>query len=112
MRLETPGNSGAVSSPGAAADHGCPKHMVIGPCGGVRPGGGCEVRAQPCAFPASVAWSDPVPPVPLDAVPRILTDFSSAPYSVSAYAAVAGILALVSDAVLVGGRLTSQTATA
>ena len=66
--------------------------MVMGPCGGVRPDGGCEVGAQPCVFPVPVAWTDPVPPVPLDAVPLILTDFSSEPYSVPAHAAVAGIL--------------------
>jgi methylenetetrahydrofolate reductase (NADPH) len=76
--------------------------MIMGPCGGVRPGGGCEVRPFPCVFPAPVAWPDPVPPVPLDVVPLILTDFSSEPYSVSAHATVAGILAPVSDAVLVG----------
>jgi methylenetetrahydrofolate reductase (NADPH) len=76
--------------------------MVMGPCGGVRSDGGCEVRPHPCAFPAPVPWPDPVPPVPLDAVPLILTDFSSEPYSVPAHVAVAGILAPVSDAVLVG----------
>ena len=76
--------------------------MIMGPCGGVRPGGGCEVLPFPCVFPAPVAWPDPVPPVPLDVVPLILTDFSSEPYSVSAHATVAGILAPVSDAVLVG----------
>ena len=43
-----------------------------------------------------------MPPVPLEAVPLILTDFSSEPYSVPAHAAVAGILGPVSDAVLVG----------
>src|SRR5580692_11517641 len=85
-----------------AQDQGCPKHMVMGPCGGVRSDGGCEVGPHPCVFPAPVAWSDPVLPVPLDAVPLILTDFSSAPYSLSAHAVVAGILAPVSDAVLVG----------
>ena len=76
--------------------------MVMGPCGGVRADGGCEVGPNPCVFPEPVAWSDPVPPVPLDAVPLILTDFSSNPYSLSAHAAVADILAPVSDAVLVG----------
>jgi methylenetetrahydrofolate reductase (NADPH) len=85
-----------------AQDQGCPKHMVMGPCGGVQADGGCEVGPHPCVFPAPVAWSDPVTPVPLDAVPLILTDFSSEPYSLSAHAAVAGILAPVSDAVLVG----------
>ena len=32
---------------GLAADQACPKHMVMGPCGAVRPDGGCEVRAHP-----------------------------------------------------------------
>ena len=82
----------------------CPKHMLMGPCGGVRPDGGCEVGQFPCVFPAPVAWPDPVPttPAPLDTVPLILTDFSSEPYSVAAHTAVAAILAPVSDAVLVG----------
>src|SRR3984885_4659450 len=57
---------------------------------------------RPCVFPVPVAWPDQVPPVPLAAVPLILTDFSSEPYSVPAHATVAGILAPVSDAVLVG----------
>lgn len=88
--------------PGPVADRGCPKHVLMGPCGGVRPDGGCELGSYPCVFATPVAWPDPVPAVALDAVPLILTDFSSEPYSVQAHTAVAGILAPVSDAVLVG----------
>src|SRR5580658_6088562 len=91
-----------LGSRGPAAEPGCPKRMVMGPCGGVRSDGGCEVGPRPCVFPVPVAWPDPVPPAPLAAVPLILTDFSSKPYSQSAHAAVAGILGPVSDAVLVG----------
>jgi methylenetetrahydrofolate reductase (NADPH) len=29
----------------------CPKNMVMGPCGGVRANGDCELAARPCAFP-------------------------------------------------------------
>src|SRR5579875_3416699 len=64
---------------------GCPKHMVMGPCGGVREGGGCEV-----------------PPVPLRPVPLILADYTADPYSVPMLTAVAGTLAADCDAVLVG----------
>jgi methylenetetrahydrofolate reductase (NADPH) len=80
----------------------CPKHMVMGPCGGVRAGGGCEVVAHPCVFPAPVPWADPVPAVPLRTVPLILADFSSEPFSVTAHRTVAATLAPSCDAVLVG----------
>ena len=71
----------------------CPKHMVLGPCGGVRADGGCEVVPDPCVFPVPAQWADSsVPPVPLRAVPLILTDFSSEPYSVRMLRAVARTL--------------------
>ena len=89
--------------PPAAADS-CPKHMVMGPCGGVRADGRCEVVPQPCAFEVPAVWDDPVPPVPLPAaaVPLILADFSSEPYSVPMLRSVAAALAPSCDAVLVG----------
>jgi methylenetetrahydrofolate reductase (NADPH) len=83
---------------------GCPKRMVMGPCGGVRADGSCEVLPQPCAFGAPATWGDPVPAVPLPAaaVPLILTDFTSEPFSVPALESVAAALASSCDAVLVG----------
>jgi methylenetetrahydrofolate reductase (NADPH) len=81
----------------------CPKRMVMGPCGGVRADGSCEVAPGPCVFPAPVEWTGPAPaPAPLRAVPRILTDFSSQPWSAAMLGAVAAVLAPACDAVLVG----------
>jgi methylenetetrahydrofolate reductase (NADPH) len=81
---------------------GCPKHMIMGPCGGVRENGGCEVVARPCVFPAPAIWPDPVPAVPSRRVPLILADYTADPYSVPMLTAVAGTLAADCDAVLVG----------
>ena len=76
--------------------------MVMGPCGGVRADGDCELAARPCAFPVPERWADPVPAVPLRSVPLIVTDFTSEPYSAASHRSVAEILAPVSDAVLAG----------
>jgi SAM-dependent methyltransferase len=85
----------------------CPKRMVMGPCGGVRPDGSCEVRPHPCVFESPAVWAEPVPPValrslPLSTGPLILTDFSSEPYSARMLTSVAATLAPSCDAVLVG----------
>jgi len=80
----------------------CPKHMVMGPCGGVRADGTCEVLPHPCVFPEPVAWAEPVQAARLPAVPLILADFSSEPFSVPAHREVAAALAPSCDAVLVG----------
>jgi len=81
---------------------GCPKHMAMGPCGGVREGGGCEVIAAPCVFPVPAAWPGPVTVVPLRRAPLVLADYSADPYSVPSLTAVAGTLTAGCDAVLVG----------
>ena len=81
---------------------GCPKHMVMGPCGGVREGGGCEVIQAPCAFETPAAWPDPVSAVPLRQAPLILADYTADPYSVPMLTTVACTLAADSDAILVG----------
>jgi 5,10-methylenetetrahydrofolate reductase len=81
---------------------GCPKHMVMGPCGGVQEGGGCEVIPGPCVFGTSATWPDPVPAVPLSRTPLILGDYTADPYSVPVLTKVASALAVGCDALLVG----------
>ncbi|NMO90652.1 methylenetetrahydrofolate reductase C-terminal domain-containing protein [Actinomycetospora sp. TBRC 11914] len=97
----------------------CPKRMVFGPCGGVRPAGACELDAAlPCpwadpADPAPVRrWEGPTPaPTPaapdglLDTAARrpvVLTDLSVPPYDVATLRDVASRLGRHSDALLVG----------
>ena len=109
----------STGNPGVVIIDGCPKRMVFGPCGGVRPGGACELDAAlPCpwADPAGARpvrpWEGPTPgPVPvtpgglLDTArhrPVVLTDLSVPPYDVATLRDVAGRLARHSDALLVG----------
>jgi methylenetetrahydrofolate reductase (NADPH) len=81
---------------------GCPKHMVLGPCGGVREGGGCEVIPGPCVFGTSAIWPDPVLAVPLSRTPLILADYTADSYSVPMLTKVVSVLAAGCDALLVG----------
>ncbi|WP_222268688.1 methylenetetrahydrofolate reductase C-terminal domain-containing protein [Modestobacter marinus] len=93
---------------------GCPKRMVFGPCGGVRDDGSCEVAAHPCVFlePPLPRWTGPAPPVPAPAAgglierarrrPVVLTDLSVRPFDRASVRAVVGVLAPVSDGLLVG----------
>jgi methylenetetrahydrofolate reductase (NADPH) len=81
---------------------GCPKKMQFGPCGGVRLDGQCEMRDGECAFSELVPWSGAQrAPRPARA-PRVLTDFSCAPFNEADVAATAAVLGPNCDAVLVG----------
>jgi 5,10-methylenetetrahydrofolate reductase len=85
----------------------CPKKMVFGPCGGVRPDGGCEMATFPCVFgpfddATVVPWTGPgLEPVPV-CTPLVLTDLSAPPADAVTLVATARILADSCDAVLVG----------
>jgi methylenetetrahydrofolate reductase (NADPH) len=92
---------------------GCPKRMVHGPCGGVRPDLTCEVAPHPCPFAQTdrpVRWPGPtVHPGPpsrlLTAVrdrPVVLTDLTVPPFDPKAVAAVTDLLRGSCDALLVG----------
>lgn len=92
----------------------CPKHMVYGPCGGVREGGGCEVDDHRCPFVdlPLVRWPEPArPPRPgrsgglLDGLARgaaVVADLRVRPLDLDSVDAVARVLGPRCDAVLVG----------
>lgn len=82
----------------------CPKRMVHGPCGGVRPDGQCEVAAHPCVF-LDLTHPPPVVPLPGTAVPDlplVLTDLSVPPGDVATLTATAKWLVGSCDGLLVG----------
>ncbi len=83
---------------------GCPKRMVYGPCGGVRADHSCELGDRRCPFATRppVVWSaGPVAAAPVR-VPLVLTDLTVRPYDPASVRRVVGILAPVSDGLLVG----------
>ena len=83
---------------------GCPKRMTFGPCGGVRADLGCELGDRPCPFATAppVRWAgEPVEAAPVR-IPLVLTDLTVRPYDPASVREVVGILAPVSDGLLVG----------
>jgi methylenetetrahydrofolate reductase (NADPH) len=91
----------------------CPKHMVFGPCGGVRADLSCEMGPHRCPFterPSLPAWPDPAPgQLPesrlLEAArsgPVVVTDLTLPAYDADAVAQITGVLAGSCDALLVG----------
>jgi 5,10-methylenetetrahydrofolate reductase len=93
---------------------GCPKRMAFGPCGGVRDDERCELAEYRCVFLDAPlpSWPDPIvdPAAPaagglLERAafgPVVLTDLSLPPFDVGALRRLVGVLAPVSDGLLVG----------
>jgi 5,10-methylenetetrahydrofolate reductase len=89
----------------------CPKHMVYGPCGGVRPDGVCELGDRPCPFVDRpvVTWTGPIadaadfPLAPRrDGGPVIVTDMRVQPFVRRSVLEIAERLAPNTDALLIG----------
>ena len=91
-------------------DPDCPKHMVYGPCGGVKNSGACEVDERPCPFVdrALRRWDGPIVESADTATqtpfgdPAIVIDLRVRPFDLDSIRDVTARLAGVCDAVLVG----------
>ena len=94
---------------------GCPKRMVFGPCGGVRDDERCELAEHRCVFVGAplvplarraVARARAAARRPAGAAPPrgpvVLTDLSVPPFDPASVRRVVGVLAPVSDGLLVG----------
>jgi methylenetetrahydrofolate reductase (NADPH) len=97
----------------------CPKHMVFGPCGGVRADLSCEMEPHPCPFAtrAVVEWTDSVSWSPhpqtvsapgsellarLQHRAVVITDLTLPPFDADGLEAITSVLADTCDALLVG----------
>jgi len=93
---------------------GCPKHMVYGPCGGVRPDLSCEVDRRPCPF---ARLTEPVPWAGTTAEPGattshllrsiedgpvVVTDLTVPAFDADSVASITEVLRGSTDALLVG----------
>lgn len=78
--------------------------MVFGPCGGVRPDGGCEMLpAEPCVFDDAVVITDSsVAARPVRDVPLVVGDLSTPPYDPRSMRRAAEIMTPACDVLLVG----------
>jgi methylenetetrahydrofolate reductase (NADPH) len=107
----------ASARPGLAVlltrEPGCPKHMVFGPCGGVRADLSCEMGSHRCPFTERPAPAWPDPPSHrqpsesrlLQAArsgPVVVTDLTLPAYDAGAVTRITGVLAGSCDALLVG----------
>jgi len=99
-------STGQPVTVGPEANPVCPKHMVYGPCGGVRTGGRCELDdGLSCPFVGSdlVKWAGEasVPTASLE-VPMVMTDLRVRAFDAVGIRKVAAIVGATADAVLIG----------
>ncbi|MEP7088953.1 MAG: methylenetetrahydrofolate reductase [Nocardioidaceae bacterium] len=101
-------------SAGPGGPPGCPKHMVFGPCGGVRTDLSCEVDDRPCPFATHrepVPWTESARLSAPDSDllrsiesgrPVVVTDLSLPPYDAAMVVRLTEVLRGACDALLVG----------